>query len=67
MHANWSRDLEREIEGAIRERIDRLAAEQLPFQPTGRTIHLMAKAAMAVYEAADDQLRQGREPRRQAD
>ena len=65
MKPNWAQDLEREIEAAIRDRMDRLAAEQLPFRPTGRSIHLMAKAAMAVYEAVDDQLQQGREPRRE--
>ena len=67
MNSNWARDLEREIEAAIRDRIDQLAAEQLPVRPTGRTIHMMAKAALAVYEAVDGQLRQSREPRKDED
>ena len=46
------RDLEREIENAVAEVIHAMAGGQLPLMPSQRTIHLMAKAAVTVYEAA---------------
>jgi hypothetical protein len=43
--------LEDDIEQAIAEVIMRLGLKRLPILPTRRTMHLMAKAAVAVYEA----------------
>jgi hypothetical protein len=45
------RMLEREVEEAVREVIGRLGLRKLPIIPRERTMHLMAKAAVAVYEA----------------
>lgn len=42
-------ELEPELERAIADVVDRL---ELPIGPDKRTMHLMAKAATAVYEAA---------------
>ncbi len=44
--------LESEFEGAIAEIIKRLGPNKLPLKPSPRTLHLMAKAAVTVYEAA---------------
>lgn len=44
--------LEREIEEAIAGVICRLGLRRLPLLPSQRTMHLMAKVAVAVYEAA---------------
>ena len=46
--------LEWEIEQAIAGVIVRLGLKKLPLLPSQRTMHLMAKAAVAVYEAAAD-------------
>ena len=43
------RKLERELEEAIAEVVTR---NRLPLTPSPQTMHLMAKAAVAVYEAA---------------
>ncbi len=43
--------MEREIEQAIADVIVRLGLKKLPLLPARRTMHLMAKAAVAVYEA----------------
>jgi hypothetical protein len=43
--------LERELEGAFAEIIERLGSRELPQQPSRHTLHLMAKAAVTVYEA----------------
>jgi hypothetical protein len=43
--------LEGEIEQAIAEVILRMGLKRLPLLPSRRTMHLMAKAAVAVYEA----------------
>ena len=43
--------LEGELEQAIAEVIMRMRLKRLPLLPSHRTIHLMAKAAVAVYEA----------------
>jgi hypothetical protein len=44
--------LEREIEEALAEVLLRLGRKRLPLVPLSGTIHLMAKAATTVYEAA---------------
>jgi hypothetical protein len=48
--------LERELEKAAAEVIGSLGLRQLPLLPSQRTMHLMAKAAVAVYEAAVENL-----------
>jgi hypothetical protein len=49
------RKLEDELEKPIGEVIRRLDLKKLPFLPSRRTIEMMAKAAVAVYEAADEE------------
>ena len=44
--------LESELEEAVAEIIRRLGPNRLPLKPSPRTMHLMAKAAVTVYEAA---------------
>jgi hypothetical protein len=44
--------LEKEIEEGVAEIICRLGLRQLPLLPSPQTMHLMAKAAATVYEAA---------------
>ncbi len=46
--------LEREIEQAIAGVIARLGLKKLPLLPSQQTMRMMAKAAVAVYEAAVD-------------
>jgi hypothetical protein len=46
------RKLEKRIEKAIVEVICDMGLRSLPLLPSGQTMHLMAKAAVAVYEAA---------------
>jgi hypothetical protein len=46
--------LEREIEQAIAGVVSRLALKKLPLLPSQKTMQIMAKAAVAVYEAAVD-------------
>jgi hypothetical protein len=46
--------LEREIEKAIIEVVCRLGLKKLPLLPAHRTMTMMAKAAVAVYEEAVD-------------
>jgi hypothetical protein len=43
--------LEDDVERAIAEVIMRMGLKRLPLLPSRRTMHLMAKAAVAVYEA----------------
>jgi hypothetical protein len=43
--------LEDDIEQAIAEVIMRIGLKRLPLRPSRRTMHLMSKAAVAVYEA----------------
>ena len=43
--------LERELEEAISDVYSRLGLRKLPQLPSRHTIHLMAKAAVTVYEA----------------
>ncbi len=52
MDGKTVRELEKEIEAAIGEVVGRLGLRQLPLLPSHGTVHLMAKAAVAVYEAA---------------
>jgi hypothetical protein len=47
--------LEGEIEQAIAEVIVRMGLKRLPILPSRRTMHLMAKAAVAVYEAVAEE------------
>lgn len=44
--------LERELEEAVAEVIVRMGLKGLPLLPARHTMHLMAKAAVAVYESA---------------
>jgi hypothetical protein len=44
--------LEGKIEEAIAEVIMKMGLKKLPLLPAHHTMHLMAKAAVAVYEAA---------------
>ncbi len=46
--------LEREIEQAIAGVVARLGLKKLPLLPSQQTMRMMAKAAVAVYEAAVD-------------
>ena len=49
--------LEREIEKAVLEVISRMGLKKLPLLPSHQTMRMMAKAAVAVYEAATDNCR----------
>jgi tRNA(Leu) C34 or U34 (ribose-2'-O)-methylase TrmL len=44
--------LEEKLEEAIAEIIVKMGLKRMPLLPSQRTMHLMAKAAVAVYEAA---------------
>ena len=46
------RTLEKEIEEAVAEVIARLGLRDLPLLPSQQAMHLMAKAAVTVYETA---------------
>ena len=46
------RKLEQELEEAISEVITKMGLKKLPLLPSQQTFHLMAKAAVTVYEAA---------------
>ena len=48
------RRLEEKLEDAIAEVIVTMGLGRLPLLPARRTMHLMAKAAVSVYEAAVD-------------
>ncbi len=48
--------LEDDIEQAIAEVIMRMGLKRLPLLPSRRTMHLMAKAAVAVYEGVVNEL-----------
>lgn len=43
--------LEEKIEDAIAEVVVKMGFKKLPFLPDRRTMHLMSKAAVTVYEA----------------
>jgi MinD-like ATPase involved in chromosome partitioning or flagellar assembly len=53
-------NLEGEIEDAIADIIVKLGVKKLPLLPSHKTLHLMAKAAAAVYEAAVENHDRGR-------
>ena len=57
--------LEQELEDAIAEIIVRMELKKLPLLPTRHTMHLMAKAAVTVYETAVEN--QGRATQRNQD
>ena len=44
--------LEEKVEEVLAEVITKIGLKKLPFLPDSRTRHLMAKAAVTVYEAA---------------
>ncbi len=46
------RKLERKLEEAIADVMGRLGLKKLPLLPSHHTMEMMAKAAVAVYEAA---------------
>jgi MinD-like ATPase involved in chromosome partitioning or flagellar assembly len=46
------RKLEAKIEEAIADVVVRMGLKRLPLLPSGHTFQMMAKAAVAVYEAA---------------
>jgi hypothetical protein len=48
------RKLERELKKAIVDIVCRLGLRHLPLLPSDHTMEMMAKAAVAVYEAADE-------------
>ena len=52
--------LEEKIEEAIAEIIVKMGLKKLPLLPSRHTMHLMAKAAVDVYEAAVEKQRCGR-------
>ena len=52
------RKLEEEIEDAVAEVVRRLGLKHLPLLPSQQTMHLMAKAAVTVYEAAVENQRE---------
>ncbi len=52
------RKLEHDIEKAATEVVSRLGLRELPLLPSQQTMHLMAKAAVTVYEAAVENQRE---------
>ncbi len=54
------RRLGKRIETAILEVITDMGLKRLPLLPSQQTMHLMAKAAVAVYEAAVENYDRGR-------
>ncbi len=54
--------LEVRMEEAVAEIIVKMGVKKLPLLPSRHTMHLMAKAAVAVYEAAVENHDQGRSP-----
>jgi len=54
------RKLEKRIEKAVLELISDMGLKRLPLLPSQQTMHLMAKAAVAVYEAAVENYDRGR-------
>ena len=59
--------LEGKIEEAIAEIIVKMGIRKLPLLPSRHTMHLMAKAAVAVYEAAVENNDRGRPTDRPAE
>ncbi len=54
MEAKTVEKLEKRVEEAIAGVVVKMGLKQLPLLPARRTLHLMAKAAVTVYEAAAD-------------
>ena len=52
------RKLEEEIEDAVAEVVVSMGLKKLPLMPSRQTVHLMAKAAVTVYEAAVENQRE---------
>lgn len=52
MEQKTVRKLEEKLQGAIAEVIADMGLKKLPLLPSQQTMHLMAKAAVTVYEAA---------------
>ena len=52
MDQRFVRSLEEQLEAAIAEQFAHPDARELPLIPSRQTLHLMAKAAVTVYEAA---------------
>jgi hypothetical protein len=52
------RKMEQDIEKAVAEVVSRLGLRELPLLPSQQTMHLMAKAAVTVYEAAVENQRE---------
>lgn len=52
MEQKTVRQLEEEVEAAIADAMARMGNEGLPLPASPRTLHLMAKAAVTVYETA---------------
>ncbi len=52
LHEETVRRLEHDLEDAIAGVVARLGRRRLPLLPSQQTMHLMAKAAVAVYESA---------------
>ena len=52
MEQKTARKLERELKEATAHVIARMGLKRLPLLPSRQTMHLMAKAAVAVYESA---------------
>ncbi len=61
------RKLEKRIEKAVVEVILDMGLKRLPLLPSQQTMHLMAKAAVAVYEAADENCKRGARPQNKTD
>ncbi len=53
------RKLEKKLTEAMADVVGRLGLMRLPLLPSQRTLEMMAKAAVAVYEAADENCRAG--------
>ncbi len=62
MEEKTVRKLEKHLEQAIIAEILDMGLKSLPLLPSGRTMHLMAMAAVTVYEAAVENLEPGRRP-----
>ena len=58
MEQSTVRTLEAEIEEAIAEAMATLGPKHIPFRPSKKTMHLMAKAAVTVYETAAENRRE---------
>ena len=55
MESKTVEKLEKQIEQAIADVIVTMGLKRLPLLPSRHTLHLMAKAAVTVYEAAVEQ------------